>query len=337
MSLSREGVYRIVGPRALTEQRVALGADRDGQLRALIHAGISAMARHGAMPEPFVTSSRGGYESDAVKLDLRTTSLDVVANTAMRAPGEAVGGFALESAMDELAHELGIDPIELRIRNEPAKDPLTGQEFSSRNAVRAWRDGARRFGWTERSATPGARSDGEWQVGIGCAMASYPYARFPGGAARITLSRTGEVRVDVAAHDMGMGTATAQAQVVADRLGVDLDRVQVIFGDSTLPGEVLAGGSQQTASIGMAVATAHHALIEELLKLAGNDSPLAGLKADEVASVDGSLACIANPERRESYGSILTRAQRDDVTIEAEAPAPFETMRWSMHSYGAMF
>ena len=337
IALSREGVYRIVGPRAATEQRVALGADRDGALRAIIHRGISVQARHGAMPEPFVTQTRSAYRCGAIATDVEVAILDLVANTAMRAPGEAVGSFALESAIDELAHELGIDPIELRIRNEPTEDPLTGQEFSSRNVVKAWRDGARRFGWDRRPSAPGSRLEGEWRVGMGCAMASYPYARFPGGAARITVRRDGGVHVATAAHDMGMGTATAQIQVAADRLGVPPERISFEYGDSTLPGQVIAGGSQQTASIGSAVAAAHRALVAELLKLAGNDSPLAGLDVDEVHGVDDGLAALADPGRWEGYSSILGRARRELVTVDADAPPPLEAMRWSMHSYGAVF
>jgi xanthine dehydrogenase YagR molybdenum-binding subunit len=123
--------------------------------------------------------------------------------------------------------------------------------------------------------------------------------------------------------------------VVAERL--PLDRVTVAYGDSTLPGLVLAGGSQQTASIGAAVIATHRALVTELLKLAGNDSPLAGLRADEVGSLDGGLCKLDDQERCETYASILARAKRDEVTVETEAQMPLELQHWSMHSYGAMF
>jgi len=159
----------------------------------------------------------------------------------------------------------------------------------------------------------------------------------PGGAARITLTTDGKAAIDIAAHEMGMGTATAQTQISADRLGLPLDCISFNYGDSTLPGVVLAGGSQQTAAIGASVIAAHRALVGELLKLAGNDSPLAGLKPDEVASRDGGLCKLDEQERFESYVSILTRAQRSEVSVEATPPDPLETMHWSMHSHGAMF
>ncbi len=337
LTVSREGVFRIVGGRTVTEQRVAIGAQDDGGFDALIHTGSVAMTSHNNMPEPFILPARSSYAAKSFKLDVETTKLDMVANTFMRAPGEAVGSFALECAIDELAHAMDMDPIQIRLRNEPEKDPTTGLPFSQRAVGKAWRMGADRFGWTDRKAKPGARREGDWLVGVGCATATYPYHRMPGGAARISLSRDGRAKVSIAAHEMGMGTATAQSQVAAERLGLTMDEVEFVYGDSTLPGRVLAGGSQQTASIGISVIVAHRALVTELLKLAGNDSPLAGLKPEEVGGLNGGLCKLDEPERCESYTSILTRAQREEVTVEGEAPPPLETQHWSMHSHGAMF
>jgi xanthine dehydrogenase YagR molybdenum-binding subunit len=335
--LSREGVYRIVGGRTLTEQRLAIGAQSDGRFDALIQTGVVAMSRHNNMPEPFILPARSGYASETFKLDVETTRMDMLANTFMRAPGESVGTFALESAIDELAESLGMDPIELRIRNEPEKDPTTGAPFSSRNIVEAYRAGAERFGWAARKARSGTHREGEWLVGMGCATATYPYYRMPGGAARITLTKDGRAMVEIAAHEMGMGTATTQTMVTADRLGLGMECVTVEYGDSHFPGVVLAGGSQQTASVGASVTAAHRELVTELLKLAGRNSPLAGLEADEVIGRDGFLCKADEPERRESYVSILARTGRDEITAEASAPPPLEFTHWSMHSHGAMF
>jgi xanthine dehydrogenase YagR molybdenum-binding subunit len=337
VTLSREGVYRVVGGRTLTEQRVAIGAEADGHFGALIHTGIAAMTPHNNIPEPFINGTRAGYAADSFRLSVETVAMNMVANTFMRAPGESVGSFALESAIDELAIELGMDPIDLRIRNEPDKDPTSSLPFSSRHIVEAWRAGAERFGWDRRGTTPGARREGEWLVGMGCATATYPYIRIPGAAARITLMREGKAIVEVAAHEMGMGTATTTAIVAADRLGLPLDRVEVLYGDSIIPGAILAGGSQQTAAIGGAVIAAHRALVAELLKVAGNDSVLAGLSTDAIGSENGGLARLGEPSRFESYASILERAGRDSVTASEQASLPLEMMHWSMHSYGAMF
>jgi xanthine dehydrogenase YagR molybdenum-binding subunit len=335
--LTREGVYRVVGGRTNTEQRVAIGAQADGQFDALIHTGVVAMTAHNNLPEPFVLPARSAYAAGSIKLDVEVATVDMLANTFMRAPGEAVGTFALESAIDELAHLMRMDPIELRIRNEPEKDPTTGVPFSSRHIVEAYRAGAERFGWSQRSRAPAMHREGEWLIGMGCATATYPYYRMPGGAACITLKRDGHVKVEVAAHEMGVGTATTQTQVTAERLGLPMDKVQFCHGDSRFPGVVLAGGSQQTASIGSAVMAAQHELIVQLLKLVGKDSPLHGLKPDEVAGRDGGLIKLDEPERAESYTAILARAGHEELVVEASAPPPLETQHWSMHSHGAMF
>lgn len=339
LTLSREGVYRVVGGRTLTEQRVAIGADADGRFQAIVHEGLSVMTPHNEMPEPFILGTQAGYASPNIALKVEVARMNMLANTFMRAPGEAVGTFALESAIDELADEMGIDPVELRLLNEPDKDPTNGRPFSSREIAVAWRQGAERFGWADRGA-PGSRREGEWLVGTGCATGTYPYYRMPGAEARITLARDGdEVRasVEVAAAEMGMGTATTTAIVAAERLGLPMERVEVGYGDSAIPGAIMAGGSQQTAAIGAAVIAAHHALVAELLKLAGNDSPLAGLSPDEVGSDEGALARLDDPARRESYASILSRAQRVEVSVTAAGSPPLETMHWSMHSHSALF
>ena len=337
MALSREGVFRVVGGRTVTEQRVAIGARADGHFDAIIHTGVVGMTDHNNVPEPFILATQCLYAADSFKLSVETAHLDTLANTFMRAPGESVGTFALESAVDELAEKLGLDPIELRRRNEPDQDPLLGVPFSSRHLVECYRTGAERFGWDQRRALPGTRREGEWLVGLGMATATYPYQRMPGGAARITLTRGGKANVEIAAHEMGMGTATTTALVAAERLGLPMDRVTVVYGDSALPGIVLAGGSQQTASIGAAVLAAHQELVAELLRLAPAGSPLAGLEPEEVVCRDGGLCKLTDPACRESYAVLLGRAGRDELAVEGTAPPPLELMHWSMHSFGAMF
>jgi xanthine dehydrogenase YagR molybdenum-binding subunit len=337
IALSRESVYRMVGGRTTTEQRVALGARRDGAFTALIHTGVAAMTAHNNCPEQFTFPARHMYRSEAIKVAQDIAEMDMIANTFMRAPGESIGSFALESAIDELAEKLGMDPIALRRRNDPEKDPTSGREFSSRHLMKAYDDGAARFGWDRREARPRSRREGEWLIGMGCASGTYPYYRMPGGSARITLSADGKAIVAAAAHEMGMGTATVQAQVCAERLGLPKEDVTFELGDTRLPPSPVAGGSCQTASIGAAVIAAYDKLVPELLKLAGNGSPLAGLSAGDVEGRDGGLASRADPARHESYAAILARAGRAELCVEAAAPPPLEQMRWSMHSTSAIF
>ena len=335
--LSREGVFRSVGGRTTTEQRVALGASADGTFQSLIHTGTAAMTAQNNCPEQFTFPARHLYRSESFKLVQQVTDMNMVANTFMRAPGESIGTFALECTVDELAEQLGLDPIELRLRNEPEQDPTSGKAFSSRHLVEAYRTGAERFGWEKRNAKPGMRREGEWLIGMGCATATYPYYRMPGGAARITLSQDGRATIAVAAHEMGMGTSTVNSQVAAERLGLPLECVDFSYGDATLAGTYIAGGSSQTASIGGAVIAANTALVKELLELAGKQSPLAGLSADEVGAREGCLYKLDDPTHADSYASILRRAGRTEITVEESSPPPFEMMHWSMHSFGAVF
>ncbi len=337
MALSREGVFRIAGGRTTTTQRVALGANADGTLAALIHTGTVAMTTHNNCPEQFTFPARHLYAAGSFLLEQRVADMDMLANTFMRAPGESIGTFPLETALDELAEAMRLDPIELRRRLEPEQDPTSGHAFSSRHMLAAFEAGAERFGWSQRNPVARARQEGEWLIGMGVAAATYPYYRMPGGAARVTITRDGHARVATAAHEMGMGTATVQAQAGADRLGLPVEHVTFEYGDTALPAGTVAGGSSQTVSIAAAVAAASARLVAELLTLAGNDSPLAGLSAGEVEARDGGLGHPEQADRFESYASILTRAGREEVSAEAEAPQPVEARRYSMHSYGAQF
>jgi xanthine dehydrogenase YagR molybdenum-binding subunit len=197
--------------------------------------------------------------------------------------------------------------------------------------------GAKRFGWERRPSTPRSRRTGEWLVGMGCASGSFPYARMPGMSARITIDGDGRATVASAAHEMGMGTATVQRQHAADRLGLPLDSVTVRIGDTSLPFGSFAGGSSQTASLGAAINAASMKLAGELLRLAGNDTPLAGLRANEIEFADGGLRKIGDPLRHESFASILKRAARSEISVVGESSAPLEVLKFSMHSRSAIF
>ena len=334
--LSREGVFRAVGGRATTEQRVALGANADASLAALIHTGVTGTTAHNNVPEQFTFPARHLYAAETLLIEQRVARLDIVSNTFMRAPGESVGTFALESALDELAAELQVDPIELRRRIEPEKDPTSGAAFSSRNLVEAYRRGAERFGWARRNPVPGSQRDGEWLIGMGVATATYPYYR-RAGSVRIRLGADGRAVVQMASQEMGMGTATIQAQHAAERLGLPLDCVRFEYGDSDLPPAAVAGGSSQTASNAAAIIAGCEALVTALLKLVGRDSPLAGLDADAVEAHAAGLRSRADPTRHASYAAILAHADRVELVVDADAAQPLEATKYSMHSYGAQF
>ncbi|HVV12172.1 xanthine dehydrogenase family protein molybdopterin-binding subunit [Amycolatopsis sp.] len=272
LMLTREGVYRTVGGRTPSTQRVALGAGADGRLTALIHTSVARTGRTGGNPEQITSQSQHLYAADNILLRQHIAELDLVPNTAMRAPGESIGTFALESAINELADRLGADPIEFRLRNEPAVNPLDGKQFSHRMLREAYELGAQRFGWAARSPEPGSMRDGRWLVGMGVASAYHPSWQF---AANVTvrLSADGNVLLRCGFQEMGMGGATAQAQITADALGVPFDAVHVEYGDSTLPTAPGAGGSMQTASVAGSVLAACAKLRRALRAGEGDDLP----------------------------------------------------------------
>ena len=336
LNLSREGVFRLVGGRAPTEQRVALGADQEGKLVSVIHTGTTATTRGHVFPEQFSFPVRHLYAAQSFFIQQRILYLDTVTNSFMRAPGESVGTFALESAVDELAHELQLDPIELRRRNEPAQDPTSGQPFATRNLVEAFRRGAAAFGWQPRP--PRAQPDGEWLVGQGVAAATYPVRQLP-ATVKLAVYADGTAAVKGAAHEMGMGTATVQLQHAADRLGLPIEAVAFHYGDTDLPMASFAGGSSQTLSVAAAIAAAADKLTEELLSLAKktDDSPLKGLDADAVELKNGGVFSRQDADRGLSYAAILHGADQGFLEIEATAGAPTAAKKYSMRSYGAQF
>ncbi|HXJ44145.1 MAG TPA: xanthine dehydrogenase family protein molybdopterin-binding subunit [Bryobacteraceae bacterium] len=339
LSLSREGVYRTVGGRTLAEQRIALGANRDGRLTALRHTALTATTDHGRYAEQCTFPARHLYASPNILIEQKIVNLDTLANTWMRAPGESIGTFALESALDELAVELRMDPIELRRVNEPVEDPTKGTKFSARHLNEAYRQGSEKFGWSTRPLEPRSQRRGKWLIGQGVATAYYPYYRFP-VKARVCILADGKAIVQTPAAEMGMATATVQLQHAADRLGLPLESVSFHYGDSKLADTpVMAGGSNQTVSIFAAVQAAAEEVHRELLKLAHKhpESPLAGAKYEQLEARDGGLFRIGEKTSGETYSQILRRANRDSIDIEAESALPVEMMKYSMASYGAQF
>ncbi|MBO0791981.1 MAG: xanthine dehydrogenase family protein molybdopterin-binding subunit, partial [Ktedonobacteraceae bacterium] len=196
----------------------------------------------------------------------------------MRAPGECPGMFALESAMDEMAIACGLDPIELRIRNEPKIDPETGHPFSSRGLIACLQEGARHFGWAQRDPAPGVRRDGRWLVGTGVAASTYPGYQFP-ATATAQVDHAGNYRVRIDASDIGTGAWTALTQIAADALEAPVERVQLEIGDSSLPRAFLAGGSSGTSSWGWAIFDAAQKLRAKLHDEYGGIVPPDGLEA----------------------------------------------------------
>ncbi|GLZ46940.1 xanthine dehydrogenase [Actinomycetospora sp. NBRC 106375] len=258
-ALTRQQMFDLVGYRPATVQHVALGADREGRLTAITHDVVDQGSKIGEFVEPAAAFSRGMYAAETRRTTHRVVPLDIGVPTFMRAPGEAPGSFAGECAMDELAIELGIDPIELRLRNEPEVDPESGLPYSSRNLVACLRRGAERFGWADRDPAPRARLVDGWWHGTGVGSASFPVPRFPGSEATIRATGTGDTAgytVEIAASDIGQGARAALTAIAADALDVGVERIDLRIGDTAFGPAGPAGGSAGTTSWGATIVEA---------------------------------------------------------------------------------
>lgn len=259
LAVTRQQMFSVTGYRTPTIQRIRLGAARDGRLVAVAHDVVEQTARIKEFAEQTAVPTRLMYRADSRRTTHRLAALDVPVPSWMRAPGETPGMFAAEVAMDELAVACGMDPIELRIVNDPPVDPESGKPWSGRNLVGCLREGARRFGWTPRDGRPAMRREGPWRVGMGVASSTYPAYSQPGTAATIRFEGAGRYAVLVGAADIGTGTWTVLAQIAADALGCPVEAVHLEIGDTRLPNAIVEGGSMGVSCWGSAVVAAARA------------------------------------------------------------------------------
>jgi len=290
---TRRQMFSLNGYRSPTAQRVRLGADAEGRLQALDHRGECLTSTNHEYVERSADYGRSMYDADAHHTVTRVVRLDVPTPYYMRAPGEALGSFAMESAMDELAEKCGIDPIVLRARNEPDAGPLSGLPFSSRNLVACFEEGARRFGWADRDPRPGLCGEGRWLLGTGTAAATFPVMVAPTTAA-VTAEADGTFTVRIAAADIGTGARTALTLVAADALEVAPDRIRVRIADSDFGEASLAGGSMGTRSWSWAIVAAA-ADLRERLALAG------GIPAEGITARSDTTEAIGRLTSKERY------------------------------------
>ncbi|MFF8521545.1 xanthine dehydrogenase family protein molybdopterin-binding subunit [Streptomyces werraensis] len=310
VSLTRRQMFSVTGYRSPTVQRVRLGAGPDGRLRALEHISLNQTSTVYEFVEPGAGVARTMYDAAAHRTENRVVRLDVPSPTWMRAPGEAPGSFALECALDELAEKCGVDPIELRLRNEPETGPVSGLPFAGRNVAACFREGARRFGWDARDPRPGVRRDGRWLVGTGTAAASFPAGTLPSTAA-VTAEADGGFTVRISASDIGTGARTALTLIAADALRVPSERIDVRLGDSDFGPSGIAAGSMGTRSWGWAVAAAAEELRERLVP--GVELPPEGItvRSDTTAAI----AALAAKERH-TWGAQFAEVAVDVTTGE---------------------
>ncbi|MBW4627350.1 MAG: xanthine dehydrogenase family protein molybdopterin-binding subunit [Brasilonema octagenarum HA4186-MV1] len=336
--LGRIQMYGPVGFRPETIQQVSLGATRDGKLTALRHSGTSQTSTFDEFIEPVGKSAGMLYACPNIETSHRLVQLDQGTPTYMRAPGEASGSFALESAIDELAYKLNIDPIELRLRNYAEVDPSNKLPWSSKSLRECYKVGAQRFGWQKRNPKPRSMQDGNYLIGWGMATATYPTNRSPASAITQIMA-DGTALVRSGSQDIGTGTYTVMTQVAAQALGLPVEKIRFELGDTNMPETPVSGGSQTAASVGTAVHLAGNEARSKLLQLALADqaSPLYGANAEDVIAENGSLFLKNKSSKSETYARILARHKMKMIEARADAKPGEEKQKYSMHSFGAQF
>ncbi|MET8982627.1 xanthine dehydrogenase family protein molybdopterin-binding subunit [Streptomyces sp. NPDC004539] len=336
--LTRKQMAFDTGYRPAYRYRLHLGATRRGRLIAADHDVLAETSRYEDFTEAVLSSGQMLYTTPHVRQSYRKVPLDVSTPLYMRGPGYATAAFALESAVDELAHQLGIDPIELRRRNEPDADQSNDLPFSTRRLAECYTTGAWEFGWHRRSPRPRSRREGNWLIGLGMAAGVYDTLRNR-AQARIRLEADGTARVEAAASDMGPGTYTSLSQVAADALGLPLKRIDTRIGDSTMPPTPPHGGSQTMASVGSAVQdgcdTVRRAAID--LAVSDPDSPLHEADPEKVVVRSGRLHLTDQPARGETYQQLLVRNGRTHLEATGTFAPPTGAKRHSLYAYAATF
>jgi xanthine dehydrogenase YagR molybdenum-binding subunit len=336
--LDRNQMFGPVGFRPVTEQRLRLAAMRDGRLTASSHDSVSYTSMIEDWVEPCCLATRMLYTSPNQETTHRLARMHLGTPTFMRAPGEATGTFALEAAMDELAYELDMDPVQLRLQNDAEQDPGKNLPWSSKSLRLCYELGAERFRWTRRKRQPRSMREGNALVGWGMASATYPTNR-SAAAAVARLLPDGTAIVQTASQDLGTGTYTVMTQVAADGLGLPPERIRFELGDSRFPVAPVSGGSTTVASVAPAVHAAAEALRLKLtgIALADERSPLHGALPDDIGVEDGVLFVRAEPFRRDAMSEIVRRHGGKPVEAQAQAAAGAEKNRYSMHAFGAVF
>ncbi|MCY7349043.1 MAG: xanthine dehydrogenase family protein molybdopterin-binding subunit, partial [Pyrinomonadaceae bacterium] len=357
--LTRQMMVTNVGRRGATIQKIALAADKNGKLTAMRHHS-DTYTNLSDFFEPSGKQTNVLYGAPMREVTYKVAKLNIGTPTFMRAPGETPGTFALESAMDELANELKIDPMQLRILNHTSTNVEEKLPFSEENLLECYKIGAEKIGWSNRRMQPRQTRSGKHLIGYGMATATYPAGR-SSASAKIQMKADGSVKVLSATQDLGTGTYTIMAQTAADALGVPVGRISVEIGDSTLPSAPVSGGSQTAASVNPAVLAAGEMLRKDLLTLALSDakSKINGSKAEEIEFAEAKFFVKSDTSKSDTYADIMRRNNKTMMESCAtampasggglggnQAPcstAPFskeensDSKKYSFHSFGAQF
>ena len=316
--LDRTGqMFTCAGRRSVTIQKIGLGTDKAGKFDAIKHETICETS----FVDEFVENSGG-----TTKILYATPNLDIVQKLVKlnwgtpcptRAPGEATGTYALEVALDELSYKLNVDPLQLRLTNYAEKNPQDGNQWSGKNLKECYAKGATSIGWSTRNKMPGITMEGDNLVGYGMATATYPANRSK-ATVGMKLYQNGKATAACGTQDIGTGTYTVMAQIMADSLGLPIDKVEIKLGDTIYPQGPGSGGSQTMATTGPAVRAAALTLKNKVILLAVADkkSPLFGKTIEDISVENGRLFLSANADKGETYTQILTRSKQAMLETE---------------------
>ncbi|WP_017625500.1 xanthine dehydrogenase family protein molybdopterin-binding subunit [Nocardiopsis chromatogenes] len=338
LSVTREQMFTACGHREEQEQRITVGARRDGTLTAIRHHKLSPTSPFDDWAEPSLEMPARMYACPNHEGVYRLFRANTMTPAFMRAPGEASGMFALETAMDELASQLGIDPVDLRLRNHSDTDPTSGLPWSSKGLRECYERGAQMFGWHDRDPVPGTRTDGHWLVGTGMASAVYPvYQAMNPQRARVRLHADGRAVAETACAEFGTGVGAVMRQVAAAALGIDAEQVEARYGDTDLPTTVAAVGSAGSGAISAAVHTAATALREQMVEraVADPDSPLHGADPARVEVAGGRM--FVRDGGGESYTDLLRRHMMFDAEALGSWDPPGSDAGFAAATFGAQF
>jgi xanthine dehydrogenase YagR molybdenum-binding subunit len=333
--LARQQMFTTAGRRSQTIQKISLGSDRDGKLMSIQHASTVETSFVDEFIEPAGVATPMIYACPDLSVTHQVVSLNRGTPCPMRAPGESVGTYALEVAMDELAAKLQMDPIALRLANYAEQDPQKKKPFSDKNLRECYQRGAAAIGWKDRNIQPASMRQGRYLVGYGMATATYPANR-SASTARAILFADGHAEIECCTQDIGTGTYTVMTQIAADALSLPVDKVRVKLGDSDYPRGANSGGSQVSASVGPAIRAAAIGVVEKLTKMAMQDtsSPLHGLDEKIIHAAGGGIYSSAEPQRGESYPALLSRLRLDKIEALANTNVSTRAQQGSPNAAG---
>ncbi len=334
--LTRAQTFSLMPFRGEMQQRVRLGADANGQLQAILHDAVLAKGTAGQFVAPIAEATKQVYDSPNIGIHVQAAALDTNAPGWMRGPGAPNGQFALESALDELAHQIGMDPLDIRVRNYADREPGTGKEWSSKELLACYQAAAERIGWFDRDPRVGSMQENGRLIGYGMATATYPVLQLP-SVTRITLGADGRAVVQSATQEIGQGMITAYTQIAAESLGLELAAVRLEWGDTRLPYGGMTVGSMSTLTSGASIAEAAEQVRKELLKRVVKDkhSPLYDQVIKDLQVVGGRITGPGGVG--ETVAAAMARYPNDPINEEAITGRTMGKSDYGRASFGAEF